>query len=104
MTSGHKTTAADHITPDAPEAGQPEQLQQDAPSRLETGIVQEGDDWPGIFIRGDNALMAYAPALKALIEGKANPVQKAVCTGLLDLLKSADASSGKTPQRVILKP
>lgn len=24
--------------------------------RIETGIVQFGDDWPGIFIRGDSAL------------------------------------------------
>lgn len=22
--------------------------------RVETGVVQFGDDWPGIFIRGDN--------------------------------------------------
>ena len=25
-------------------------------SRVETGPVQFGDDWPGIFIRGDNAM------------------------------------------------
>ena len=24
-------------------------------SRVETGPVQFGDDWPGVFIRGDNA-------------------------------------------------
>lgn len=24
-------------------------------ARLETGVVQCGDDWPGIFIRGDDA-------------------------------------------------
>jgi hypothetical protein len=24
--------------------------------RIETGPVQFGDDWPGVFIRGDNAL------------------------------------------------
>ena len=24
-------------------------------SRMETGVVQFGDDWPGIFIRGDEA-------------------------------------------------
>lgn len=24
--------------------------------RVETGPVQFGDDWPGVFIRGDNAL------------------------------------------------
>lgn len=25
-------------------------------ARVETGVVQFGDDWPGVFIRGDNAL------------------------------------------------
>jgi hypothetical protein len=30
-------------------------------SRVETGPVQFGDDWPGIFIRGDNAMwLRYA--------------------------------------------
>jgi hypothetical protein len=28
--------------------------------RLETGVVQCGDDWPGIFIRGDNAFALAA--------------------------------------------
>ncbi|HDY89221.1 MAG TPA: hypothetical protein ENH82_14035 [bacterium] len=27
------------------------------PKRIETGPVQFGEDWPGIFIRGDNLLM-----------------------------------------------
>lgn len=31
--------------------------------RVETGIVKFGDDWPGIFIRGDNALY-YALCLR----------------------------------------
>jgi hypothetical protein len=34
--------------------------------RPATGAVQIGDDWPGIFIRGDEAL-AYASKLKFLI-------------------------------------
>jgi hypothetical protein len=25
-------------------------------ARVESGVVQFGDDWPGVFIRGDNAL------------------------------------------------
>ena len=24
--------------------------------RVETGIIQFGEDWPGVFIRGDNAM------------------------------------------------
>lgn len=29
-------------------------------ARVETGAVQFGDDWPGIFIRGDDALYQAA--------------------------------------------
>lgn len=35
--------------------------------RLETGVFQPANDWPGIFIRGDNALMLYLPALKQAV-------------------------------------
>lgn len=71
-------------------------------ARLETGALQAGDDWPGVFIRGDNALMGYAPALAALIAGKAGPIQMAQCRSLLDLLRSANAHEGAAPQRVTL--
>lgn len=33
--------------------------------RVESGAIQFGDDWPGLFIRGDNS-MALGLALKAL--------------------------------------
>ncbi|MFV1564474.1 MULTISPECIES: hypothetical protein [unclassified Phaeobacter] len=72
-------------------------------TRLETGTVQEGDDWPGVFIRGDNALMAYAPALSALIAGKASAVHMAYCDSLLRLLQSADVCVGENAvQRVTM--
>lgn len=32
-------------------------------SRVETGSVRFGTDWPGVFIRGDDAL-AYATAIE----------------------------------------
>lgn len=35
--------------------------------RVETGVVQFGDDWPGVFIRGDNALH-YAENLRRVIQ------------------------------------
>ena len=35
--------------------------------RTETGPVQFGDDWPGVFIRGDNTLN-YALLLRNLIQ------------------------------------
>src|SRR6185437_125786 len=37
------------------------------PARVETGPLQFGDDWPGVFIRGDRAA-ALALDLGALIE------------------------------------
>jgi hypothetical protein len=36
--------------------------------RVETGAVRFGDDWPGVFIRGDNAL-AYAIYLSRRVRG-----------------------------------
>jgi hypothetical protein len=36
-------------------------------ARPETGPMQFGGDWPGVFIRGDNAL-GYALALRRAVE------------------------------------
>lgn len=36
-------------------------------NRLETGPIKFGDDWPGVFIRGDNALF-YAIALERCLK------------------------------------
>ena len=35
--------------------------------RLETGPVQMPDDWPGVFIRGDNAVF-FAGAIERIVE------------------------------------
>jgi hypothetical protein len=35
--------------------------------RVETGPVQFGSDWPGVFIRGDNALW-YGQKLRVMLE------------------------------------
>jgi hypothetical protein len=47
----------------------PLKLPAPAGGRVETGVVQFGEDWPGVFIRGDNAA-AYSAALKALIANR----------------------------------
>lgn len=68
--------------------------------RIETGVVQFGDDWPGIFIRGDNAKMyelsltiAIATITRLLSDG-ALPMEErialSVITGLRDILREAD--------------
>lgn len=31
--------------------------------RVESGTVQFGEDWPGVFIRGDHALVRHLPAV-----------------------------------------
>lgn len=36
--------------------------------RVECGAIQFGDDWPGVFIRGDNAGY-YAMMLRGLLDG-----------------------------------
>ena len=67
--------------------------------RVETGVVQIGDDWPGVFIRGDNALMRYAPALEALLTGQQDLISRTGCESLLRLLRSCEA--GEEGCRVI---
>jgi hypothetical protein len=42
-------------------------IETDAP-RIETGPLILGDDWPGVFIRGDEAL-GYAHTLRTLLAG-----------------------------------
>jgi hypothetical protein len=36
--------------------------------RAETGPMKFGDDWTGVFIRGDTALVGFGPGLGAAIE------------------------------------
>lgn len=60
----------------------------------ETGVTQFGDDWPGVFIRGDSAHL-YAGgldyALKHLAQQKhiEDQVAYAVLEGLRDLLRAS---------------
>jgi hypothetical protein len=68
----------------------------DGAGRVETGPTQFGDDWPGVFIRGDNA-MYYAMILGMMIkqaQGKdiIPSVYHGILTGLVDDLKSCDMS------------
>jgi len=61
--------------------------------RLETGVVQAPDDWPGVFFRGDDALR-FAGHLDALLRAaKArdwNPISVSVVEGLSDTLRSCN--------------
>ena len=57
-------------------------------SRVETGVVQFGDDWPGVFLRGDNAAY-FGMALEQLLNGATDPITRNTLSGLCDLLKSS---------------
>lgn len=65
-------------------------------SRIETGAIQFGDDWPGIFIRGDNALH-FGVTLHTLFDviehndiEQIDPITCVILKGLADLLMSCD--------------
>jgi hypothetical protein len=66
--------------------------------RLETGILKPKDDWPGIFIRGDDALM-YAHRLRSLFaalearakSGAISLEEASACVGLSELADLLDS-------------
>jgi hypothetical protein len=61
-------------------------------ARPETGPMQFGDDWPGVFIRGDDAF-GYAFALRRAVERLAefdsSSVDVARLADLVELLGSS---------------
>ena len=73
--------------------------------RVETGVTQFGDDWPGIFIRGDDAFH-YAQCIKAMLGGgetEMDAIYRGYCRGIVGLLESSnvhakviEARSGET--------
>jgi hypothetical protein len=54
--------------------------------RVETGNLKFGDDWTGLFIRGDDAF-AYALFLEKVLEDKADVLDKIQLKSLLVLLR-----------------
>lgn len=65
-------------------------------TRIETGVVQFGDDWPCVVIRGDNA-MYYAMQLKEFLQNpesiSENAIAVAALEGLVSLLEGSNAFS-----------
>lgn len=64
-------------------------------NRVETGTVQFGDDWPGVFIRGDNA-GAMAMTLKSYLDSQkdVHPLTMSNLRGLQGLLESCNVKGG----------
>jgi len=74
--------------------------------RAETGVMQFEEDWPGVFIRGDNAAMwamAIREVLSKITESKFG-YSYVMVKGLADLLSSSDTRSDPTPQKARLLP
>lgn len=63
-------------------------------TRVESGPIMFGDDWPGLFMRGKDAHM-YAGFLRELIFDRADMglITKRVLMGLLDNLESSNAQN-----------
>ena len=57
--------------------------------RVETGPIQFGDDWPGIFIRGDNAF-GMVMALRSYIAAPDSPLGQIGIKGVIRRLLSAN--------------
>lgn len=75
----------------------------DSNNRLETGVVQCGLDWPGIFIRGDDA-MRLALTIETVLEShiKDPDIFTHQLNGWPELLKTCviglDEHNGEAPQ------
>ena len=61
-----------------------------SPSHVKTGIIKFGQDWSGVFIRGNDS-SAYSAALqRALIDDKSLwVIDQLILGGLLSLLSSS---------------
>lgn len=62
--------------------------------RKETGVMQFGDDWPGIFMRGDNACMIgmYLAIIADMIEAgkEVDAISLTMLRGHAEFLQSCD--------------
>ena len=68
--------------------------------RPETGPMQFGDDWPGVFIRGDNALffaMAVRRVAETIDKSGSLWMDRAVLEGLADTLSSCSVGNTGWP-------
>jgi len=63
--------------------------------RVETGPVQFGDDWPGVFLRGDNAV-GYGQLLREVVQNGLDPMSAAQLQGLADILLSCAETPSQT--------
>lgn len=62
--------------------------------RVESGPIMFGDDWPGLFLRGDDCHL-YATSLREVVLDKPDIglITKSVLMGLLDALESSNCAN-----------
>lgn len=67
------TNATENVEATTDLAGRPEQVVTlpATENRIETGAIRFGDDWPGVFIRGDDAAY-YALTIDTLMKHDKN--------------------------------
>lgn len=58
--------------------------------RIETGVVQFGNDWPGIFIRGDRAIYLAFILSQYLVETNSSSIGAVVLRSLVNLLNECN--------------
>lgn len=78
-------------------------------SRMESGPLQFGDDWPGVWLRGDEAVTAAFYLTLALQSPYTTPpyqdvITRSILEGLAKTLASCDARTGPLGLRVIPNP
>ena len=61
--------------------------------RVESGPVRFGDDWPGVFLRGDQSLFLATILRKVTRQHKLGFLEHAAVEGLAETLESCDARS-----------
>jgi len=66
-------------------------------TRVESGPIQFGDDWPGVFIRGDNALFFASYIDHAIKGGIDQEIRNAMLRGLRDTLLSCSVGDTGWP-------
>jgi hypothetical protein len=68
--------------------------------RVHSGPIQFGQDWPGIFMRGDQAL-GTAIQLEAFLE-RGGPSGRATVKRLIEFLRSCDTRTNPKVQMATL--
>ena len=66
--------------------------------RPETGPMQFGNDWPGVFIRGDNALFAAMSIAGAVVKLREDAwMERSTLTNLIQTLRSCSVGNTGWP-------